>query len=136
MVTPNPPGLVESGNIPINNRPSVKNADGSSSTEYSISFKHNGVEVLVPTMVNGKFLTPDGKKPPEGSAEEKAMFKRAEQHYRDTGENLGKFKTVKDANAYAKKLHERGDAIPPRPKSVPDNAVWNPRARQWQIPQH
>src|SRR5208337_4266672 len=67
MATPNAAGLLEPGNLDISNRPVVQNADGSHSTEYSTSFEENGREVLVPTVVNGKFLTPDGKKPPEGS---------------------------------------------------------------------
>lgn len=134
MVTPNPRGLVSPGNIQINNRPVVHNSDGSRSTEYSISFEDNGVEVLVPTVVNGKFLTPDGKKPPEGSKAEKEMFRQAEHHYHETGENLGKFKTARDADAYAKQLHERG-ASPTKPSSVPDNAVWNSSTKTWQLQQ-
>ena len=108
MAVPNPKGLVERGNIPIWNRPTVQNDDGSHSTEYSTSMNEDGKEVLVPTIVNGRFLTPDGKKPPEGSKEEKAMFDRAWQHYKDTGEHLGKFDSVADEEAYADALHNRG----------------------------
>ncbi|HTF69771.1 MAG TPA: hypothetical protein VK638_44550, partial [Edaphobacter sp.] len=108
MVEKNPKGLVAPGNLPIWSRPTVKNADGSHSTEYSTSFQDDdGSEVLVPTVVNGRFLTPDGKKPPEKSAAEKAMFKAAWQHYKKTGQNLGKFKTPDDADTYAGKLHNR-----------------------------
>jgi hypothetical protein len=111
MAVPNPKGLVSSGNIPIANRPVVRNADGSRSTEYSTSMHddRDGSEVLVPTVVNGRFLTPDGKKPPEGSPAEKAMFQAAWKHYQDTGENLGKFDNPADADAYAKQLHNRQD---------------------------
>lgn len=109
MAVPNPKGLVEKGNIPIWNRPVVQNADGSHSTEYSTSFEQDGHEVLVPTVVNGKFLTPDGKKPPKGSAAERAMFKAAWDHYLKTGENLGKFDNPDDAGAYAGQLHNRGN---------------------------
>jgi hypothetical protein len=109
MVEPNPKGLVEPGNLPIWNRPTVQNADGSHSSEYSTSFQDDkGREVLVPTIVNGKFLTPDGKKPPEGSAAERTMFHAAWQHYLRTGENLGKFSNAADADVYAGKLHNRG----------------------------
>lgn len=119
MVIPNPKGLVEPGNLPIWNRPIVHNADGSISTEYSTSFTDDqGREVLVPTVVNGKFLTPDGKKPPEGSPQEKAMFQAAWQHYLKTGENLGKFDNPNDADAYAQSLHNRGLA-PPRSANTP-----------------
>lgn len=110
MVVANPKGLVEAGNLNIWNRPTVKNSDGSHSTEYSTSFNVDGKEVLVPTVVNGKFLTPDGKKPPEGSASEKQMFDKALQHYRQTGQNLGKFDNPDDADAYANVLHNRGEA--------------------------
>lgn len=110
MVEPNPRGLIEPGNLPIDGRPVVQNADGTRSTEYSISFDDDkGREVLVPTVVNGKFLTPDGKKPPEGSDAEKQMFKRAEQHYFETGEHLGIFSNSADADRYAGELHNRGE---------------------------
>ena len=110
MVIANPKGLVEAGNLPIWRRPTVQNADGSHSSEYSVSFAdEHGHEVLVPTVVNGKFLTPDGKKPPEGSAEEKAMFRRGWAHYGQTGENLGKFDNPDDADVYAQQLHNRGN---------------------------
>ena len=109
MIGNNIKGLVEPGNLDITNRPVVQNDDGTRSTEYSYSFEdEKGREVLVPTVVNGKFLTADGKKPKEGSAKEKAMFKRAEEHYEKTGEHLGIFSNSKDADAYAEKLHNRG----------------------------
>jgi hypothetical protein len=102
------PGMLVPGNIDLSNRPIVRNDDGSISTEFSTSFGDDkGREVLVPTVVGGKFLTPDGKKPPEGSAEEKAMFKRAQQHYEQTGEHMGIFDTPEHADAYAKQVHER-----------------------------
>jgi len=110
MAVPNPQGLKEPGNLPIWNRPVVQNDDGSHSSEYSTSFQDpkTGFEVLIPTVVNGKFMTPDGKKPKEGSPEEKAMFQEAWKHYLETGENLGKFATPQDADAYAQVLHNRG----------------------------
>jgi hypothetical protein len=78
----NPKGMITPGNLDLNGRPIVKNADGSVSSEYSTSFGDDkGREILVPTVVDGKFLTPDGKKPKEGSPEEKAMFGQAQQHY-------------------------------------------------------
>ena len=104
-----PKGMVEPGNIDLNNRPVVQNADGSHSTEFSTSFGTDKGEVLVPTVVNGKFLTPDGKKPPEGSPEEKAMFKAAQDHYGQTGEHMGIFDTPESADAYANAVHNRQD---------------------------
>lgn len=109
MVTSKPKGLVEAGNLPIWNRPEVKNDDGTHSSEYSVSFQdEKGREVLVPTVVGGKFLTADGKKPPEGSPAEKAMFQEAWKHYQKTGEHLGKFDKPENADAYAEQLHSRG----------------------------
>lgn len=111
MASPNPKGLIQAGNLPILNRPTVQNADGTHSSEYSTSFQdENGREVLVPTIVNGKFLTPDGTKPPEGSPAEKTMFQNAWQHYQQTKENLGQFDNPDDADVYAGQLHNRGSA--------------------------
>ena len=108
MVIPKPRGLLEAGNIPIWNRPKIDNGDGTISSEYSVSFKDENVhEVLVPTVVDGKFFTPDGKKPPQGSPEEKAMFEEAWKHYEQTGQNLGKFDNDKSADEYATILHVR-----------------------------
>ena len=88
-----PPGMVEEGNLDINNRPIVKNPDGSISTELSFSISSDGKEVLIPSVVNGKMLSQ-----PE-----------AIDHFKKTGENLGKFKTPEDADAYAEQLHNRPD---------------------------
>ncbi|MCU1301738.1 MAG: hypothetical protein JWQ87_2022 [Candidatus Sulfotelmatobacter sp.] len=107
LVYGKPKGLVEPGNIDLSNRPVIQNADGRHSSEYSASFGTDKGEVLVPTVVNGKFLTPDGKKPPEGSDAEKAMFHAALQHYEQTGEHMGIFDTPENADAYARQVHSR-----------------------------
>src|SRR5205823_9843727 len=97
-----PAGLVEPGNLNLSGRPVIQNADGSHSSEYSTSFGTNKGEVLVPSIVNGKFLTPDGKKPAPGSQAEKNMLGyrddagvfhkgAAQKHYEKTGEHLGIF---------------------------------------------
>lgn len=86
-----PKGLVETGNLDINNRPVVKNPDGSISTELAFSIGIDGKEVLIPRVVGGKILT-----------EEAAI-----QHFKQTGENLGTFDTPENATAYAQALHER-----------------------------
>jgi len=102
------PGLITPGNINLTTRPIVKNDDGTTSSEYSVSFQDDkGHEVLVPTVVDGKFLTPDGKKPKQGSPEEKAMFQRAWQHYEQTGQHLGIYDTPEHANAAAQQIHNR-----------------------------
>lgn len=80
------------GNIDLNNRKVLKNRDGSISTEQSISFgDDDGNEILVPTIINGK----------------KVSNREAIKHYYKTGENLGIFKSVEEADKYAQKLHNR-----------------------------
>jgi hypothetical protein len=125
MVVAKPKGLVEAGNIPIWNRPSVLNDDGTHSSELSISMQDDkGNQVLIPLIVNGKFLTPDGKMPSgpiphnaqeweKASPEWKALKMRAWQNYEKTGQHLGKFggETAEDdVDAYAQVLHNRGSA--------------------------
>lgn len=103
-----PTGLLQPGNINLVGRPVVKNADGTISSEYSTSFgDENGREILVPTVVNGRFLTKNGKKPLEGSDEEREMFRRAQQHYEQSGEHLGIFDSPDNADAYAQIVHSR-----------------------------
>ena len=79
------------GNIDLNNRIVVYNADGTISTERSFSTEIDDHEVLLPTIVNGTILS-----------EEAAV-----QHYISSGEYLGIFDTVSEANAYAERLHDR-----------------------------
>lgn len=106
LETPLPEGMLEKGNIDLNSRPKVRNADKTYSSEYSTSFSdEDGREILVPTIADGKFLTKDGKKPAEGSKEEKAMFKAAQTRYEDTGEHMGIFKDADTADAYAQAAH-------------------------------
>lgn len=81
------------GNIDLNNRKVVRNRDGSISTERSFSTNIDGKEVLLPTVINGRVVSED----------------EAIDYYLQTGENLGKFDTVEEADKYAEQLHNRQD---------------------------
>ena len=83
------------GNIDLKNRPQYQNADGTISTVDSWSFNIDGKEVLLPSV-----WMRDGKPYRSSNADEILR------HYKETGEYLGKFDTVEQANAYAEKLHQ------------------------------
>jgi len=86
----------EPGNIDLDNRPIVKNEDGSVSTVRSMSFNEDGKEVLVPTVsADGKRILSDAE---------------AIKQYHDTGKHLGKFSSPEEATAYAQQLHRDQEA--------------------------
>lgn len=92
MADDQPQGLLSLGNIDLANRPVVPNADGSASTVRSMSIGEDGGEALIPTVSqNGVSLTPAG----------------AVSLYQHTGQNLGKFRSPADADAYANTLHNQ-----------------------------
>ncbi len=88
-------GLVEKGNIDLFTRPKVTNKDGSVSTVRSMSINVDGDEVLIPTVVGDKVVSDD----------------EAIKEFERTGKHLGKFKTVKDAEAFAESLHNQQDKL-------------------------
>lgn len=83
------------GNIDLNNRVVIWNEDGSFSTEISFSVEIDGLEVLLPLIIDGKIVS-----------EEEAI-----QHFLKTGEHLGMFATIEEAEAYAVELHLRQEAM-------------------------
>ncbi len=89
------PGMVAPGNVDIANRPNIDNGDGTHSSVFSMSFGTDKGEVLVPGVGDGKTY------PARKLTEQEAW-----DQYKKTGQNLGTFKTPKDADAYAQTLHE------------------------------
>lgn len=83
--------MVVPGNIDLDNRQVVVNIDETISTECSFSVEIDGLEVLLPTVINGKIVS-----------EEEAI-----EHYIASGEHLGIFRSPEDAEAYAYMLHLR-----------------------------
>lgn len=86
------PGMLEPGNIDLNNRPVVRNPDGTISTVRSISVSDDdGSEVLIPT------VSDDGR----------IMSNQAAiQQYLASGRHLGRFVNPDTATAYALQLHQ------------------------------
>ena len=75
----------------------VENKDGSISTVRTISFQdESGLEVVIPTVHKDGYIMSN---------------KEAINHYYDTGEHLGKFKTVQEAVDFSKSLHDLHDNL-------------------------
>lgn len=85
-------GMIEPGNIDLDNRPQVKMPNGDIATVRSIGIEEGGTYVLIPTVSkDGTIMTND-----EATAE-----------YKKTGQFLGKFNSEESSNNFAQVLHER-----------------------------
>lgn len=93
-------GQYGKGNIDLYNRPQYRQRDGSISTVNSMSFgDESGKEILVPTIgrdANGR---------PVQLTEDQAI----DQYYK-TGQYLGKFDSIDEADKYADQLHRQQEA--------------------------
>lgn len=113
-LTPQTAGQISgygAGNIGLDNRKVLTMPNGDYKTEESISFEEDGVEILIPTIIDGV----------------KVSDQEAIDHYHKTGEFLGKFNSVEEANKYAEQLHLRQQEKykPQQPELVPDKKEWN-----------
>lgn len=86
-----PEGMTEQGNLDLNARPVVKNADGSISTVRTITITDDKGAILIPTVIGDRVVS---------NAE-------AIDHYKRTGEHLGRFKSQDAADKYGEALHEQ-----------------------------
>jgi hypothetical protein len=116
------PGMVEQGNIDLNHRPQIKNDDGSSSTIFSVTvpvdkdgsvwkgkYEKAPAYALVPSIVDGKFLTPNGKIPAKGDKQAlQKLEDAATDHYSKSGEHLGIFQTPQAAEKFTDTSHAYG----------------------------
>lgn len=112
------PGMVSQGNIDVNHRPLIMNADGSHSSIYSMTvpIAKDGSPVsweapnianyaLVPSIANGKFLSPDGKMPTTDQGNQQ-LEDAATLYYGKTRQNLGVFQSPGYADEYANLNHD------------------------------
>ena len=88
-------GRFGEGNIDLHKRPIYKNEDGSISTVDSVTYEIDGKYVVLPTIVRDE----------NGKAKRLTEDEEIVNHYIKTGEYLGKFASLEEANGYANKLH-------------------------------
>jgi len=84
-------GVIKDGNIKLSTRKPVDLGNGFFGTVKSMSFSdRKGVEILIPTIVNGKPVSD----------------KTAIAHYYKTGEHLGIYTSPEAADKAANRIHE------------------------------
>ena len=95
-------GQYGNGNIDLHNRPIYENEDGTISTVDSVTYEvhyedspENSKYVLLPSIVRDE----------NGKAKRLTTDDEIFAHYEETGEYLGEFDSLEEANAYATKLH-------------------------------
>ena len=115
------PGMIQRGNIDVNHRPSITNADGSRSSIFSMTvpLDKNASPIswddpnpasyaLVPSIAHGRFLMSDGKMPTD-DAGIKRLEKAATDYYGKTRQQLGVFNSPSSADEYATLNHDYGN---------------------------
>lgn len=97
---PNWEGLLEPGNLPIEDRKPLLNADGTYSTmrTITIGIGENGETALIPTVLDGVLLSDED----------------AIQHFKDTKEHFGIFQDQKLADRYDQHMHEDAGLYGPK----------------------
>lgn len=95
MVAPNQPSVW--GNIDIGNRPSVPNPAGGMSSVFSTSVNFgDGKETLIPRVI-----------PSPMGGYYVASTRDAMLYYLKSGQHLGKFNSVDDADSFGEQLHQQ-----------------------------